>query len=160
MSERDEDVPTRSLSCRVWSTNDRKPGTLSARMWCTSDPRPNSLSARAWSTSPARDRFTPKEAARRARLHADNIHPVTKRFSASWKPAPTGDPRAQARSRWRPGSQRAKKAGGKRSYFKTVAARVNAAKGGKSRSSRKGEAARINGRKGGRPRTMTTPGAR
>ena len=130
MSEREEDEPTRSLSCRVWST------------------------------SPARDQMSPKEAARRARLHADNIHPVTKRFSASWKPAPTGDPRAQARSRWRPGSQRAKKAGAKRSYFKTVAARANAAKGGKSRSSRKVEAARINGRRGGRPRKTITPGAR
>ena len=160
MSEREDDEATRSLSCRVWSTSDRRLGSLSTRMWSTSDRRPNPLSARAWSTSPVRDRFTPKETARRARLHADNVHPVTKKFSASWKPAPTGDPRAQARSRWRPGSQRAKKAGAKRSYFKTVAARANAAKGGKSRSGRKVAAARINGRKGGRPRKTATTGER
>ena len=77
-------------------------------------------------------------------------NPQTGGWWPFWRPwKPSGGARAWRRSLFKPGSERAKRAGRVRSYSKTLAARLNGRLGGQARSLRKTLAARRNGRRGG-----------
>jgi hypothetical protein len=93
-----------------------------------------------------------------ARQHAmakNGKNPQTGRWWPPWKSwKPSGGAAAWRRSLFRPGSERAKRAGRVRSYYKTLAARQNGRLGGQARSPRKTAAARINGRRGGLVRSL------
>jgi len=93
-----------------------------------------------------------------ARQHAmakNGKNPQTGGWWPPWKPwKPSGGAAAWRRSLFRPGSDRAKRAGRVRSYYKTLAARQNGRLGGQARSPRKTLAARVNGRRGGLVRSL------
>jgi hypothetical protein len=152
--DREEEPERRSLSCRMWSTSDRKthPRGGNARMWSTSDQGGGTL--RMWSTTkpkPTLSRREQEQAERKWRYAVeDGKNPRTDGWAPTWKPAPLpGTPKEarerQKKTRFRPG-------------LGDTRARKAARRGGKvTWSQAKSEAARLNGRKGGRPRKRPVP---
>ncbi len=124
-------------------------------------------------------RTVEREHARQQRIAQNGENPQTGGWWPPWKPwKPSGGAEAWKRTLFRPGSERAKRAGRKRSYFKTLAARQNGRLGGQAgsprkteacrqngklggliRSPRKADAARRNGKLGGRPRAASASGS-
>jgi len=95
-------------------------------------------------------RTVEREHTRQQRIAQNGANPQTGGWWPYWRPwKPSGGAEAWKRTLFRPGSERAKRAGRKRSYFKMLAARQNGRLGGRARSPRKTLAARINGRRGG-----------
>jgi hypothetical protein len=166
-----EDEPekeTRSLSLRMWSTSDRRPArgslnvTNSLRMFRTSDGTGGNLRVTQIRTKP---QPTPREVEkvertwRYAAEAAENLR--TGNWTAPWqnppKPGTVKEARErQAKTRFRPGSEKAKKAG---AIGGRLGGRVST--GGKAKSLRKTLAARRSGKLGGRPRKakLETPTA-
>ena len=162
-----EDEPekeTRSLSLRMWSTSDRRPArgslnvTNSLRMFRTSDGTGGNLRVTQIRTKP---QPTPREVEkvertwRYAAEEAENLR--TGGWTAPWQPAPqpgtVKEARGrQAKTRFRPGSEKAKKAGARGGRMSTSQQRA-----GQAKSLRKTLAARRNARLGGRPRKAPGP---
>jgi hypothetical protein len=134
---------TRARDLRAWY---RKHGTLRV---------PPEHIRQAWQrglTGLEPDRRT---VARQQAMAKNGKNPKTGAWWPAWKPwKPSGGAAAWRRSLFRPGSERPKRAGRVRSYFKTLAARQNGRLGGQARPLRKTLAARSNGRLGGLVRSQ------
>jgi hypothetical protein len=165
--DREEQPESRSLSLRMWSTRDRRPtgGSLnvtnSLRMFKTSDGSGGNLRVTQIKIKP---QPTPREVEKIARTWkyaaeaAENLR--TGAWTAPWQPAPQPGTvkearERQKRTRFRPGSEKAKKVGTRGGRMST---------GGKAKSLRKTLANRRKGqygKLGGRPRKakLETPTA-
>ncbi len=145
--DRDDDDETDPEISAAWY---RKHGTLAV---------PPEHIRQAWQqgrTGLEPDRRTVEREHTRQHAMAENgENPQTGGWWPPWKPwKPSGGAAAWKRTLFRPGSERAKRAGRVRSCFKTIAARQNGRLGGQARSPRKTLAARINGRRGGLVRSL------
>jgi hypothetical protein len=162
--DREEEPERRSLSLRMWSTRDRRPSrgslnvTNSLRMFKTSDGSGGNLRVTQIKVKP---QPTPREVEKIERTWkyaaeaAENLR--TGAWTAPWAPAPQPGTvkearERQKRTRFRPGSEKAKKAGARGGRMSTTQRRA-----GQAKSLRKTLAARRNARLGGRPRKAPAP---
>jgi hypothetical protein len=156
--DREEEPERRSLSCRMWSTSDRRPSrgslnvTNSLRMFRTSDGTGGNLRITPIRIKPqptVREQEKIERTWKYAAEAAENLR--TGAWTAPWRPAPRPGTvkearERQKRTRFRPGSEKAKKAGTRGGRMST---------GGKAKSLRKTLANRRKGqygKLGGRPR--------
>jgi hypothetical protein len=146
--DREEEPERRSLSCRMWSTSDRKthPRGGNARMWSTSDQGGGTL--RMWSTSKPKPTPTAEEyeTYRQAAEAAENVR--TGNWTAPWKDAPLPGTPEEARARQKRTRFRYHEQRDKSLKWTDTKARSAARKGGSRRSRRKTEANRAKGRYG------------
>lgn len=146
--DREEEPERRSLSCRMWSTSDRKthPRGGNARMWSTSDQGGGTL--RAWTTEKPVPTADDYDTFQRGTDDAENVR--TGNWTAPWKDAPLPGTPQEARERQLRTRFRYYLQNDTSLKWTDTKARSAARKGGKTWSRAKQDAARINGRKGAR----------